>query len=258
MVVRTRPAPRLRAATAGRRPAPERPATCSETELRGLLAMAGHDLGSPLAVLAAHLEHLREDDGSLLGTRARRDLDVMERAVRRMARLAATLLTHARADQSDLRVRVVPLAGLVAEVTAERLSMDDGSRVTVHGCLPEVHADPDLLHHVLDNLIGNALKYRRPGEPARVEISARLTPAGGVRVEVADHGIGIPEGDRTKVFDAFHRSANSAGQQGSGLGLAICRRIVERHGGHIGVDPHPGGGSRFWFTLPESAPGGRG
>jgi signal transduction histidine kinase len=72
-----------------------------------------------------------------------------------------------------------------------------------------------------------------------------------VRIEVADHGIGIPETDRRKVFDAFHRSANSNGYQGTGLGLAIRRRIVERHGGRIGVEPRPGGGSRFWFTLQQ-------
>ncbi|GAA2688295.1 sensor histidine kinase [Actinoplanes palleronii] len=249
MSARTRPAPRLLAKTVRRRPDPEQSARCRETELRGLLTMAGHDLGSPLTVIAAHLQQLREDDGSQLGARAHRDLDVMERAVRRMNRLVENLLAHARADQSALRVRVVPLGDLVAEVTAERLTTDDGSRVTAPGSLPDVHADPDLLQHVIDNLIGNALKYRRPGTAAQVEISAQVTP-GGVRVEVADHGIGIPEADRPKVFDAFHRSANSGGYQGTGLGLAICRRIVERHGGRIGVEPHPGGGSRFWFTLP--------
>jgi len=250
MNVRTRPAPRSLAGTVRRRPDRERSARSRETELRGFLTMAGHDLGSPLAVMAAHLEQLREDDGSRLGTQALRDLDVMQRAVRRMNRLVENLLTHARADQSELRARVVPLADLVADVTGERLTADDGSQVTTHGSLPDVHADPELLRHVIDNLIGNALKYKRPGAVAQVEISARVTPGDVVRIEVADHGIGIPEADRPKVFDAFHRSANSGGLPGTGLGLAICRRIVERHGGRIGVDQRPGGGSRFWFTLP--------
>jgi signal transduction histidine kinase len=251
MSVRIRPAPRLLAETVRRRPDLERSARCRETELRGFLTMAGHDLGSPLAVIAAHLRQLREDNGSLLGTQAHRDLDVMERAVRRMDRLVENLLAHARADQSELRVRAVSLADLVAEVTAERLTTDDGSQVTTHGSPPDVHADPDLLRHVIDNLVGNALKYKRPGTIAQVDISAQVAPGGLVRIEVADHGIGIPEADRPKIFEAFHRSANSGSYQGTGLGLAICRRIVERHGGRIGVEQHPGGGSRFWFTLPQ-------
>ncbi|BEL05601.1 hypothetical protein Q0Z83_037920 [Actinoplanes sichuanensis] len=256
MSVRTRPAPRLLAKTARRRPAPERSTGCRETELRAFLIMAGHDLGSPLAVITAHLQQLREDDESRLGTQAQRDLDVMERAVRRMGRLVDDLLTHARADESELRVRPVSLADLVADVTAERLTTDDGSQITTNGTLPYVYADPNLLRHVIDNLIGNALKYRRTGTAALVEVSAQTAPGGVVRIEIADHGIGIPEADRPKVFDAFHRSANSGGYQGTGLGLAICRRIVERHGGRIGVEQNPGGGSRFWFTLPPSIPTG--
>jgi signal transduction histidine kinase len=122
--------------------------------------------------------------------------------------------------------------------------------VTAHGPLPYVLADPELLRHVIDNLVGNALKYTHPGAAAHVDVSAQVLPGGAVRVEVADDGIGIPEVDRPRVFDAFHRSSNSRGHQGTGLGLTICQRIVERHGGHIGVEEQPGGGSSFWFVLP--------
>lgn len=123
--------------------------------------------------------------------------------------------------------------------------------MTAHGPLLQVQADPELLRHVIDNLLGNALKYTGPGLAAQVEVRAQVLPGGTVRIEVADRGIGIPTADLPKVFDAFHRSANSGGYQGTGLGLAICRRIVERHGGRIGVEENPGGGSRFWFTLPR-------
>jgi signal transduction histidine kinase len=130
--------------------------------------------------------------------------------------------------------------------------------VTARGPLPEVRADPELLHHVIDNLVGNALKYTRAGIAAQVEVSAHLLPGDTVRIEVADHGIGIPEADRPKIFDAFHRCANSGGYQGTGLGLAICRRIVERHGGRIGVEENPGGapesGSPCRTRRPEPRP----
>jgi signal transduction histidine kinase len=110
-----------------------------------------------------------------------------------------------------------------------------------------------MLRHVLDNLIGNALKYVPPGRPARIDVTASDAAEGWVRVEVADRGIGIPDGDKPDVFDSFHRSRTAAAYAGTGLGLAICRRIVERHGGAIGVADNPGGGTRIHFTLPQAA-----
>jgi signal transduction histidine kinase len=228
----------------------DRRAGAMEVELRGLLTMTCHDLKTPLAVVAANLDLLREDRGSQADDDRQRNLDAMDRAVRRMNRLAESLITHARADQAALALRPVPLDDLVAEVIAEHLTTGGGARVTVHGPLPHVPADPELLWHVIDNLIGNALKYTRPGSAAQVDVSAWVLPDGAVRVEVADDGIGIPEVDRPKVFEAFHRSSGSGGHQGTGLGLTICRRIVERHGGRIGVAEQPAGGSCFWFVLP--------
>jgi len=108
-----------------------------------------------------------------------------------------------------------------------------------------------MLRHVLDNLIGNALKYVRPGSRARVDVTATRAPD-GVRVEVADRGIGIAEADKPEVFETFHRSTAAAGYAGTGLGLAICKRIVQRHGGEIGVADNQGGGTRFFFTLPAN------
>ncbi|MFC4068888.1 sensor histidine kinase [Actinoplanes subglobosus] len=213
------------------------------------MTMTSHDLRSPLATIAAHLQMLHDD----LGDQIAEDLAVMERAVLRMERLLDNLVGYARSEQSDLRTTTVSLAEVVADVTADRVTTANRARVTVDGTLPDVEADRELLRHVIDNLVGNAIKYTAPGTPARLRVSAR-TIGGEVHVEVADNGIGIPEADRPRVFDAFHRSANSAGYQGTGLGLAICRRIVERHGGRIGVTDAPTGGSLFWFTLP--GPGG--
>jgi signal transduction histidine kinase len=119
----------------------------------------------------------------------------------------------------------------------------------VIGTLPTVVADTTLIAHVLDNLIGNAIKYTPAGAVPEIEVSARRLADGTVRIDVADRGIGIPAADRPKLFDAFHRCGNSSGYAGTGLGLNICRRVVERHGGRIGAEDNPGGGTRFWFTL---------
>ncbi|GAA3351604.1 hypothetical protein GCM10020358_81920 [Amorphoplanes nipponensis] len=75
------------------------------------------------------------------------------------------------------------------------------------------------------------------------------TPPGWWRVEVADRGIGVPEEERTRIFAPFHRAPAAEGFPGTGLGLAVCRRIVALHGGELGVEPNPGGGSVFWFTV---------
>jgi signal transduction histidine kinase len=219
-------------------------ASAGESELRDLMTMATHDLKSPLAAAATNLEMLREDNAGRLGGDGEQCLRAAERALRRMDDLVEDLLAYATADQRAVALRPVSLAEEIAKQVA--------GEVSVRGPLPAVQADPKLLRHVLDNLISNAAKYTPPGSPARIEISARLCSGGMVRVEVADRGIGIPEADRSRVFDAFHRSANSGAYRGTGLGLAICRRIVERHGGRIGVEENAGGGSRFWFTLPGS------
>jgi signal transduction histidine kinase len=122
------------------------------------------------------------------------------------------------------------------------------------GPLPDVTVDPAMVHHVVDNLIGNALKYVQPQCAARIDVTAGAAGPAWARVEIADRGIGIPDDDKPNIFESFHRAQSAVGYAGTGLGLAICRRIVERHGGTIGVADNPGGGTRFHFTLPTAVP----
>jgi signal transduction histidine kinase len=150
----------------------------------------------------------------------------------------------------------VDAAAVVADRDVQGVARSDDDACVVGLCVPghvgQRFGDDPIGRRldVIDNLIGNAVKYTLARSVAEVRVSARGETDGTVRVEVADHGIGIPESDRPHVFDAFHRSANSGAYRGTGLGLAICRRIVERHHGRIGVEANAGGGSRFWFTLP--------
>ncbi|WP_433794972.1 sensor histidine kinase [Actinoplanes sp. CA-252034] len=220
-----------------------------EAELRALMMMASHDLKSPLATVSAHVQMLHDEYADELGDGFRRDLAAMERALGRMSRLTQDLLDYARADHTLNRAPVA-LREIVGEVITDHIAEPDDALVSLTGTWPVVTGDAGLLRHVLDNLIGNAVKYTPAGVAPRIAIEARALPGGGIRVEIADHGIGIPAEDRPKVFDAFHRCANTGGRPGTGLGLAICRRIVERHGGTIGVEENAGGGSRFWFSLP--------
>jgi signal transduction histidine kinase len=109
--------------------------------------------------------------------------------------------------------------------------------------------DAPRLDQVLDNLVDNALKYGAAGQPPELVVDADGDEA---RVTVIDHGIGIPEEERGRVFERFFRASNahSITDTGIGLGLSICRRIVEEHGGTIGFEPTPGGGSTFSVRLP--------
>jgi signal transduction histidine kinase len=215
--------------------------------------MASHDLKNPLSSVAAHVEMLRADYAAALGADFTRDLTAIERGLRRMTRLTQDLLDYAQAGHT-LDPATTSLQEMVTDVVADHVAVPHPPEVTVTGTLPDALADAGLLRHVLDNLVGNAVKYTPAGGTPRIAISARARRDGTVLVEVADRGIGIPSADRPRVFDAFHRCATSGGYSGTGLGLAICRRIVERHGGRIGVTENPGGGSLFWFTVPAALP----
>jgi signal transduction histidine kinase len=180
--------------------------------------------------------------------------DFLERlyaGAQRMQVLIDDLLDYATADNRVLNTAAVDLDDLAHDVLRERLT-GSGQPAVIVDPLPTVDGDPTLLRQVLDNLIGNALKYTRYGREPYVHLGCR--PAdGGWRIEVTDHGIGIPDDQRDSVFTAFTRAGGSEGYPGTGLGLAIVHRIIERHGGTVGVDANPGGGSRFWFTLPRTA-----
>jgi signal transduction histidine kinase len=231
-----------------------------EADLSVFAGVVAHDLKAPLAVIRGHCEtagdalDLGGDADSV--AEARQALARIAIAVDRMAALIDTLLAYTTSRDAPLRLTTVALDPLVAEVVADRTSPlrpGDGPPPDIYvGPLPTVHADPAMLRHVIDNLIGNALKYVQPGRGARIDVTAAVRSPGWVGVEIADRGIGIPEDDKPNIFESFHRAQSAAGYAGTGLGLAICRRIVERHGGTIGVTDNPGGGTRFTFTLPAA------
>ncbi len=128
-----------------------------------------------------------------------------------------------------------------------------------HDPLPAVLADPTQLRQVFQNLIANAVKFRREGVPPRVHVAAERD-GGMVRFSVADNGIGIDPQYFDQIFVVFRRLHAQMEYEGTGIGLAIVKRIVERHGGRIWVESEPGRGSTFFFTLPavqEAGPGDR-
>lgn len=207
-----------------------------------------HDLRTPLTVLDAWTEELAHTlDAAPLGPPAG-SAEVIEgiaRASQRMRSLVDDLLADAVARERESAPEVVDLAEIVKQV-----ARDYSAEGRVHAStLGAVRGDPVLIRQLVENLVGNALKYTRPGEFADVTVSASTTAGGRVLVTVADRGLGIPEEAQDWIFEPFRR-AHHGEIPGSGLGLSTCRRIVERHGGSIRArSRHDGPGAVFEFDL---------
>ncbi|GAA2574419.1 hypothetical protein GCM10010435_57340 [Winogradskya consettensis] len=229
----------------------------SVADLEAFSREISHDLKAPLAGICGYAQLLTHLD---VGYPRPDDYDdfvaEINRGTDRMTRLIDDVLAYSTVRGAGLHLTAIDLTALVDDVIADRAMelprpgvgprpVPDITREP----LPPVQGDHGMLRRLMENLIGNAVKYVRPGEPARVHIVAEVGEDAMVRVEVTDHGVGIPDGQHEAIFGELHRAHPDA-YPGTGLGLTICRRIVERLGGTIGADPGFRGGARIWFTLP--------
>jgi signal transduction histidine kinase len=213
-----------------------------EAELRSYADVVAHDLSEPIAgmaMLVRMLERRAEEPPSA---------DVLRRlraGTERARDLIDGVLAYARAG--ELSVERVALGRLAAEVAEDLRPSLEAAGATLEICeLPEVEGDPRQLRRVLQNLLGNAIRFR--GEaPLRVELSALRDSREWV-VTVRDNGVGVDPAQASRIFEMFSRASERT--DGVGIGLAVCRRIVEAHGGRIWVEPSDGGGSAFRFTMP--------
>lgn len=218
----------------------------SNERLTSFAGRVSHDLKSPLTSVSLSLEMLRErlaDDDE-----AEDAVWLLERAIngsRRMAALIDEVLSYASLG-GVMSAVPVDLDAVLTDTLADL----DGSLHGVdveRGPLPVVTGDRVQLGSVLQNLLDNASKYRHPIRPLAVSVDARLVDEDRVRISIADNGLGIPESERTRVFEPRVRLADDA--RGSGIGLDTVRRVVQAHGGAIGIDATPGGGTTVWFEL---------
>ena len=215
-----------------------------EAELRIYADVVAHGLSEPIAgieLLVRLLQRRAEEPPSA---------DVLRqlRASTERARdLIDGVLVYARVGELSVeRVELGRLAAEVAEDLGPSLKAADASLEI--GELPEVDGDPRQLRRVLQNLVGNALKFRSSEAPPRVELSA-LRDSHEWVVTVRDNGVGVDPDQASRIFEMFSRANSEA--EGVGIGLAVCRRIIEAHGGRIWVEAADGGGSAFRFTMPR-------
>jgi light-regulated signal transduction histidine kinase (bacteriophytochrome) len=223
----------------------------SNADLEAFAYLASHDLAGPLRSVAGFVSLLERRYREHLDDEGREIIGYAVDGVRRMQTMIDDLLLYSRAGTSDLRVERVAVDDVVAAALHDLAPamLESGATVQVTE-LPHVHADPHQLQRVFQNLLGNAIKYTAPEVTPSVHIDARTTDDGW-EISVADNGIGIGPEDAEHVFEMFARVRVTEAYEGTGLGLAICRRTIERHGGRLWVEPNPGGGSVFRFTLPR-------
>ncbi len=233
----------------------------SNEHLAAFAGQVSHDVQGPLAAVLMSLQLVDEEvaAGEEPGAEP-----VSPEVVATLLRTAMSGAQRMRATVAGLmdfavlggRLEVAPLdtRQLVEDVLVD-LSARRGRTEVVVGDLPTVHGDGVQVRAVLQNLLANALKYAVTGHP--VVCVSGTTSRGSTRIHVTDNGPGVPAAQRASVFDLMVRGdgVTQTGIEGLGIGLATCRRVVESHGGRIGVDEAPGGGADFWFELPAPTDG---
>ncbi len=241
----------------------------AQDELDEFMAIASHDLRSPLTVLIGYIELAKQSYNALISSvkdvtpelqahseKTHRNLDGAGEAAERLTRLIELLFDRARAQAGklDFAFECCDLRDVVRdEVEDFRVSEPQRAVHLTEACDGQIQvmADPDAISQVLTNYLSNARKYSPEDQPIDVWVGVK---SGRARVAVADHGPGLPASEQERIWQRFYRAAGVHAQRRSGgslgLGLHICKRIAEGHGGTVGVDSEVGRGSTFWFELP--------
>lgn len=218
-------------------------------ELESFSYTVSHDLRAPLRHIDGFVDLLAEASPDLDPER-RHYLETISSSARKMGTLIDDLLRFSRTSRQELKRQSVDMGQLVREIRASLVEQNPDRAVEWDlGVLPRVEGDASLLRQVWINLMGNALKYSRDRNPARIRIGSR-TESEGIVFEIQDNGVGFDMRYAGKLFGVFQRLHRQDQFEGTGIGLVTVQRIVARHGGRIWAESIPGSGATFSFTLP--------
>ncbi|MDZ7640777.1 MAG: ATP-binding protein [Desulfurivibrio sp.] len=231
----------------------------SNAELTDFAHIASHDLQEPLRKVVGFGDRLAEKCGDRLDERGADYLARMQGAAQRMEGLINDLLQYARVTTKGEEFQPVELGEVLREVLESlEYSLQESGAVIEVGELPTVLGDRRQLHSLFQNLLSNALKYRRPEVTPEIRVAvadadkAPQPAANGVSITVSDNGIGFEQQYVERIFRPFQRlHGRSSEYKGSGIGLAICQKIVQRHGGELTATATPGTGATFTVNLPR-------
>ena len=219
----------------------------SNRDLQQFAYIASHDLSEPLRVMTGYVQLLEKRYADAFDDRGRRWVQHVVDGSQRMRTLIDDLLEYSRFLRTDRVPTVVDV-----EELARRAARDVDDAVVDVRSVPPVHADSASVESVLANLLGNALKFARPGSTPHVVVHGEREGS-FVRLMVDDSGIGIEPEYRERVFRMFQRLHAREDYQGTGIGLAIVQQVAETHGGRAWVEDSPLGGTRVCLTLPAAA-----
>lgn len=227
-------------------------------ELQDFVHVASHDLQEPLRKVQVFGDRLRAKCEPAIPKEGLMYLERMQNSVRRMDRLIRDLLTYSRIGRKEQQFSQVNLNAVLRDVLSDlEVRVEETNGEVTSDELPTVEADPTQMRQLLQNLVGNALKFHRDGQPPQVKIWAEHTvlpidgqPQPHVQLYVKDNGIGFDEKYLERIFTVFQRLHTGNQYEGTGLGLTVCRKICERHGGRIAGKSNPGEGATFVVTLP--------
>ena len=224
----------------------------SNEDLRQFAYVASHDLQEPLRMVSSYLQLIERRYTDVLDDAGREFIGFAVDGAKRMKNLIRALLEYSRIGAGACEMELVSLADIVKDVRGVlQMAIEDSGAELRVGELPQLYCDRIQLGQLLQNLIGNALKFCKDRTPV-IEISARRDKAEKCWcISVRDNGIGIEPDYLERVFVIFQRLHSREEYPGTGIGLALCKRIVERHQGKIWVESEPGDGTTFSFSIPD-------
>lgn len=225
----------------------------SNQQLQEFTYVASHDLREPVRKISSFGKLLASSLANKLSDDERENLDFMIDGANRMQQMIEALLVYSRVTTKGVEFEDVDLNEVVEQLKSLELSVtleETSGNILIPERLPLVRSDLVQVRQLLQNLIANGLKYHKKDVLPEVTIRAHGEDDGMVRIEVQDNGIGIKREQHDNVFIMFRRLHSKTEYKGAGIGLAVCKKIVERHGGKIGVESTYGQGSTFWFTIP--------
>jgi signal transduction histidine kinase len=223
----------------------------SNAELEQFAYVASHDLQEPLRMVSSYMQLFEKRFAGQVDPQAKKYIDYAVEGAKRMQALIGGLLEFSRVGRIDEPFGPVNTdAALDQALLNLRSAIDENQAVVTRGALPNVTGNAGRLAQVFQNLIGNAIKFRRPDQAPSIHVSA------AARVKewlftVKDNGIGIDAQYVDRIFVIFQRLHTRSEYPGTGIGLSICKKVIERHGGRIWVESQPGAGATFLFTLPR-------
>jgi PAS domain S-box-containing protein len=221
----------------------------SNEDLQQFAYVASHDLQEPLRMITGYTSLLARRYHGKLDKDADEFISYAVDGAKRMQGLIQDLLSYSRVGTQGKAFELTDCEEVLAQTLASlQLALEESGATVTHEPLPTVVADETQLGQLFQNLIGNAIKYRN-SRPPQVHVSCTRTASEWV-FAVKDNGIGIDPRYAARIFVIFQRLHTREEYPGTGIGLAVCKKIVERHGGHIWMESQPGEGATFYFTLP--------